>query len=81
MKTSDEKTIPMEEFRSELQTILQKSTGSDYASYLSHDDEFCRDVKQNVEETSAWRDEGYYNDDDIRLAIGRTILDFVGIGY
>lgn len=32
------------------------------------------DVIQNVMETSAWEDEGYYNDDDIRLAIGRELM-------
>lgn len=32
------------------------------------------DIIQNVLETSAWEDEGYYNEDDIRLAIGRELM-------
>lgn len=37
------------------------------------------DVIKNVMETSAWDDEGYYNDDDIRLAIGRELMARLGI--
>ena len=37
------------------------------------------DVIKNVKETSAWEDEGYYNDDDIRLAIGRELTARLGI--
>ena len=73
--------IPMDEFMSELRVVLTESVGSDYAHYISHDERFASDVKQNVEETSAWSDEGYYNDDDIKLAIGRVLMDRLGIEY
>ena len=31
------------------------------------------DVINDVLEASAWEEEGYYNEDDIRLAIGRVL--------
>ena len=37
------------------------------------------DVIDDVMTSSAWDDEGYYNDDDIRLAIGRTLMARLGI--
>lgn len=75
------KEIPMDGFMQEMRTILASATGSDYAYYLAGNDEFANDVKSNVEETSGWRDEGYYTDDDIRLAIGRVLLDYLDINY
>lgn len=68
-------------FRVDLYPILASAVGNDYSHYLAHDDEFFHAVKQNVEETSAWSDEAYYTDDDIRLAIGRVIMDKFGIEY
>ena len=55
-------------------SILANSVGRYYASYIASNEEFLNAIKTNVEETSAWRDEGCYNDDDIRLAIGRIIM-------
>lgn len=75
------KPIPMDIFTKELRQILSSSVGTDYAYYLAENEEFAFDVKHNVEETSAWIDEGYYNDDDIRLAIGRVLLDRLGVEY
>ena len=73
--------IPIDIFSRELRTILAESVGTDYASYIAADERFALDVKQDVEETSAWADEGYYNDDDIRLAIGRVLSDSLGIEH
>lgn len=75
------KHIPLDEFMSELRVVLTASVGSDYSHYIAHDERFVSDVRQNVEETSAWSDEGYYNEDDIRLAIGRVLMDYLGIEY
>lgn len=36
---------------------------------------FLEDVIQDVMKSSAWEEEGYYNEDDIRLAIGRAFMD------
>lgn len=68
------KRINGKEFMEELRPILASAVGSDYAYYIACDDGFFSDVIKNVEETSAWNDEGYYTDDDIRLAIGRAIM-------
>lgn len=75
------KSINCRNFLEELRPILASSVGSDYAGYIASDDEFFSAVKQNVEETSAWEDEGYYTDDDIRLAIGRIIMEKFNIEY
>lgn len=73
--------ISDEEFRSDLRQILNACTGSDYAGYLVNDDRFYNAVKENVEETSAWFDEGIYTEDDIRLAVGRVLLEELGVDY
>lgn len=69
------------DFIPELREILKSSVGSDYAWYIANDIGFLNAVRKNVEETSAWKDEGYYTDDDIRLAIGRAIMDKFDIAY
>ena len=76
-----ENGINQREFLEELKSILAASCGSDYASYIASDDDFYSEVKQNVEETSAWEDEQYYTDDDIRLAIGRVLMNRLKIEY
>ena len=38
-----------------------------------------QEIIEDVMETSAWEDEGYYNEDDIRLAIGRVLMGRLGI--
>ena len=70
--------------------ILQKATSDDYANtILFHDsnlegektDTIMDDIIHDVMKTSAWEEEGYYNEDDIRLAIGRTLLIRLGIEH
>lgn len=73
------KSINCRVFLEEMKSILASCVGSDYAELIASDDDFYSSVKQDVEETSAWRDEGYYNDDDIRLAIGRVIVKKLNI--
>lgn len=59
--------------------IMAGATSSDYARYiLEHTKKrktFLDDVIEDVMCASAWDDEGYYNDDDIRLAIGRIFME------
>lgn len=31
-------------------------------------------VMEDIKTSSAWEDDGHYNDDDVRLAIGRVIM-------
>ena len=64
--------------------IMKTAISDDYVGdILEHKNELgvtlMEDIVQNVLETSAWEDEGYYNDDDIRLAIGRELSARLGI--
>ena len=79
MKHIDDKV-----FRREVESIMRKSIGADYVgeildtNYLPYDGGIItvyESIKRDVEETSAWEDEGYYNDTDIKLAIGRVLLE------
>jgi len=60
-------------FRTEVYELLKSVITKDYAAALCDSYEFLNAVKSDVEETSAWADEGYYNDADIKLALGRVI--------
>lgn len=73
------------EIEAAVRMILQNSVSSEYVRcILEHREEdeeygyvgntFMEDVIDDVMTSSAWDDEGYYNDDDIRLAIGRTLM-------
>lgn len=80
--------IDVKDIASSAYYILRECVGSDYASRLIYDydesaylTDFMWEVKKDVEETSAWKDEGYYTDDDIRLAIGRVIMWKFDIKY
>ena len=67
--------------------IMMKAASSEYARYIleqeDHETEetFMDAVIRDVMESSAWDDEGYYNDDDIRLSIGRVLIDRLRIDY
>lgn len=63
------------EFAEELKRILASACGGDYAACIADNENFCAEVERNVQETSAWENEGYYTDDDIRLAVGRVLMD------
>lgn len=80
MTTEERKQIEYE-----VTEIMRSATSSEYARYiLEQEDEvtentLMEDIIQNVLDTSAWEDEGYYNEDDIRLAIGRELMTRLGI--
>ena len=69
----------------EIFLIMSNSTGREYAKYIldQYDDitenTMSDDIVKHVLETSAWEDEGYYNEDDIRLAIGRELMARLGV--
>lgn len=74
----------------EVRMLLQNSVSSEYVRYILEDREkdeeygyagntFMEDVIEDVLTSSAWDDEGYCNEDDIRLAIGRTVMARLGI--
>lgn len=68
----------------EITKILCMAVSSEYTKYIieQYDERseqtFIDAVIADIMETSAW-DEGYYNDDDIRLAIGRELMVRLGI--
>ena len=73
-------------FRREVEDIMKKSISTDYIEeildtfYLNEDASaitIYSCIKRDVEETSAWQDEGYYNEDDIKLAIGRVLVNVI----
>lgn len=87
MSKEDKKII-----ENEIRMIMQNAVSSEYARYILEERErdeeynyigntFMEDVIEDVMHSSAWDDEGYYNDDDIRLAIGRVLIDRLGIEY
>lgn len=59
--------------------IMEEFVTRDYARHiLEHEDDgfsIMDYIAQNVIETSAWQDEGYYNYSDIKLAIGRVLME------
>lgn len=72
------------ELKNDIVNIMNRAISSEYINkilnqydYIS-DETFIDAVIKNVLETSAWEDEGYYNDDDIRLAIGRELVARLG---
>lgn len=48
--------------------------GDDAANALESCEEFVRAVEEDVKEASAYRDNGEWNDDDVRLAVGRVMM-------
>ena len=82
MNKEDKKII-----ENEIRMIIQSAVSNEYARYiLEHENEetentFMDDVIDDVMCSSAWDNEGYYNDDDIRLAIGRILIEGLGINY
>ena len=64
----------------EIAKIMQNAVSSEYSAYILEQENdttgstLMEDFIQNVMETSAWEDEGYYNEDDIRLSIGRELM-------
>ena len=73
------------EIEFEVSEIMRNAVSSEYSRYILEQEDnitentFMEDVIKNVVETSTWEDEGYYNDDDIRLAIGRELMARLGI--
>lgn len=69
--------------------LLMHSVSEEYYQVIlnSHDgaggstSSILADIIQNVLECSAWEDEGFYSESDIRLAIGRVLMERIGIEY
>ena len=73
------------ELEFEITEILQNAVSDEYArTILEYEDNitgntFMDDIIDNIIETSAWEDEGYYNSSDIKFAIGRILIARLGI--
>lgn len=71
------------DFRINVERILLHSVSQDYIedildSLVSPTGEtFYDKICQDVFYSSAWIDEGYYSEDDIRLAIGRELWNLL----
>ena len=77
------KRIPADEFRPLLSQILRQAISDDYVDIFLDREIHCgcgytafEWIKDNVEETSGWETEGVYNDDDIKLAVGRMLDEY-----
>lgn len=63
------------ELKNDIVNIMNRAISSEYINKILNQHDYISDetlidaVIKNVLETSAWEDEGYYNEDDIRLAI------------
>ena len=81
MSKEDRKII-----ENEITQIMQSAVSSDYARYILEEEgedgfTFMDDVIADVITSSAWEDEGDYNDDDIRLDICRVFMSRMEIFY
>ena len=71
----------------EIAQVMRNAVSSDYARYILEDKgvdddrTFMEAVIDDVMYASSWADDGFYNDDDIRLAIGRVLMDRLDIYY
>lgn len=67
----------MNELRNDIKHILSVCV-SDYAERILRaiEEDVIKDVKE-----CAIQEEGSYTEDDIKLAIGRTLMDRMGIPY
>lgn len=72
------------ELKNDIVNIMNKAISSEYINKIlsqydcTSAENFLDAVITNVLETSAWEDEEYYNEDDIRLAIGRELVTRLG---
>ena len=65
----------IEMLRIQMERSLEKVTTERFPSYhASLPEEFLAAIVQDVYETSGWRDEGVFTEDDISLAIQREVL-------
>lgn len=72
--------IPSDIFRREVESLLLNSISDDYVWQildLATENGFTvfDDIKEDVELSSGWYTEGEYNEDDIRLSVGRVLLE------
>lgn len=69
----------MEELRNDVRRIFAESVSTEYTKIIL--DKIEDDIVSDVVDTSSYEEDGSYNDDDIRLAIGRVLINKMGIIY
>lgn len=61
--------------------IVSKATTEEYARRIVEQENFMEDVIEDIAECSAWYDEGYFNEDDVRMAVGRVLMNRLAVEY
>ena len=68
----------------EIVLMLGEAVSETYARYILAEEykngqTIMDAIIQNIMETSAWEEKGYYSEDDARLSIGRILMDKMNI--
>lgn len=64
----------------EIRTYLKDNLVAISDDYInSIIDNIIEDVVSDVKETSGYAEDGHFNTDDIKLAVGRVLIDRLGI--
>lgn len=53
--------------------VIRRVT-DDYAREIAEDETFIDLIREDVETSSDWQEDGFWNEYDVVLAIGRTII-------
>ena len=69
------KHISLEFLTPLVRDLLSYSVTEDYAEEIIGLDNFMERVREDIETSSAWTTEGHYNNSDVRMAVGRVILN------
>lgn len=67
------------EYADEIYHLLRCSIESYYATILANNEDFYNAVMQDIAETSDFSVTGWFSNGDLKLAIGRVILNKFGI--
>lgn len=69
----------MEKLRADIRKILTLSISANYIKNIL--DAIEEDIIRDVIVCSSYEEDGLYNENDIHLAIGRVLMDKMGIVY
>lgn len=66
--------INLEYLAPRVRDLLSYCVTEDYAREIVDTNGFVERVRDDIEQTSAWKDEGFYSASDVRMAVGRVLL-------
>lgn len=69
------KHIELEYLTPFVRSLLERSMSAEYAERIVETEGFVERIRDDIETTSAWETEGYYNLDDVLYAIGRIFCE------